>query len=203
MLLIHLLRPIARAIDWIPLAATGAAAVLMAALIDAGSPLGSGTAFTLLRMTGVMLGAAAGFAVIDEMTASTAATPTPRALRQWVRCAYGGLAAGASWSAACAVASARLAEGGSLRVAGMAVEAAVCVTLGLLAASVAGRAHQGKAAALAGMGALLAVFSVTLVLRGPYWPWLYPEEANWEVVHYGWAAVLPPALVALGRANRE
>ncbi|WP_157545999.1 hypothetical protein [Microtetraspora fusca] len=36
----------------------------------------------------------------------------------------------------------------------------------------------------------------------PRTPWLYPEDANWEIVHYGWAAVLPPALVALGWANR-
>ncbi|WP_157529861.1 hypothetical protein [Microtetraspora niveoalba] len=165
--------------------------------------LSAGTALTLLRMMGVLLGAAAGFAVIDEMSASTAATPVSRRLRQWLRCGFGGLAAGFSWALASAVASARLPEGAELRVPGMAVEAAVCVALGLLAASVAGRVHQGRAAALAATGALLAIVSVSLVTRGPYWPWLYPQEGNWEAVHYGWLAVLPPALAALHWAGRD
>lgn len=203
MLVIQLIRPIVRAIDWIPLAVTGLLAVVMASAIDAGSSLGVGTAFTLLRMMGVVLGAAAGFAVIDEMSVSTGAAPVPRWLRQWLRCGFGGLAAALFWGIACAVAVARLREGGELRVAGMAVEAAVCIAIGLLAASLAGRVHQGKAAALAGMGGLLAIVAVTLVTQGPYWPWLYPGEANWEVVHYGWLAVLAPVLAALGWASRD
>ncbi|MEV4245655.1 hypothetical protein AB0J63_19845 [Streptosporangium canum] len=203
MLVTQLIRPVARAIDWIPLAVTGMLAVVMASVIEAGSPLGVGTAFTLLRMMGVMLGAAAGFAVIDEMTASTGAVPVSRRLRQWLRCGFGGLAAGLFWGIACAVAVARLPAGGELKVAGMAVEAAVCIAVGLLAASVAGRVHQGRAAALAGMGGLLAIVSVSLVLRGPYWPWLYPEEENWEIVHRGWLAVLPPLLAALSWAGRD
>ncbi|MEU1725791.1 hypothetical protein [Nonomuraea sp. NPDC005692] len=202
MLVIQLIRPIARAIDWIPLAVTGTLAVVMASVIEAGAALGVGTAFTLLRMMGVVLGAAAGFAVIDEMTASTGAAPVPRWLRQWLRCGFGGLSAGLFWGIACAVAVARLPAGGELRVAGMAVEAAV-FAIGLLSASVAGRMHQGKAAALAGMGGLVVILSVSLVLRGPYWPWLYPEEENWEIVHYGWVAVLPPVLVALGWESRD
>ncbi|WP_433258091.1 hypothetical protein ACQPYK_22425 [Streptosporangium sp. CA-135522] len=203
MLVIQLIRPIARAIDWIPLAVTGMLAVVMASLLEAGSALGVGTAFTLLRMIGVLLGAAAGFAVIDEMTVSTAAAPVPRWLHQWLRCGFGGLTAGLLWGIACAVAVARLPEGGELRAAGMAAEAAVCIAIGLLTASVAGRVHRGKAAALAGMGGLLVIVSVSLVLRGPYWPWLYPQEANWEIVHYGWLALLPPVLAALSWANRD
>ncbi|WP_031160283.1 hypothetical protein [Streptosporangium roseum] len=203
MLVTQLIRPVTRAIDWIPLAVTGMLAVVMASVIEAGSPLGVGTAFTLLRMMGVMLGAAAGFAVIDEMTASTGAVPVSRRLRQWLRCGFGGLAAGLFWGIACAVAVARLPAGGELRVAGMAVEAAVCIAVGLLAASVAGRVHHGRAAALAGMGGLLVVVSVSLVLRGPYWPWLYPQEENWEIVHCGWLAVLPPVLAALNWVGRD
>lgn len=199
MLVIQLVKPIARAIDWVPLAATGTLAVVMALVIEAGV----GTAFTVLRMLGVMLGAAAGFAVIDEMGASTGAAPVPRWLRQWLRCGFGAAAAGLSWGVACAIAVARLPEGGQLKVAEMAVEAAVCITIGLLAASIAGRLHQGKAAALAGMGGLLVIVSVSLVLRGPYWPWLYPDERNWELVHRGWLAVLPLTLAALSWANRD
>ncbi|MEW9556386.1 hypothetical protein [Nonomuraea sp. NPDC050783] len=203
MLVIQLIRPIVRAIDWIPLAVTGTLAVVMASVIEAGSTLSVGTAFTLLRMMGVMLGASAGFAVIDEMTASTDATPVPRRLRQWLRCGFGGLTAGLLWGMACAIAATRLPQGGQLRVAGMSVEAAVCIAIGLLTASIAGRVHQGKAAALAGMGSLLVIVSVSLVLRGPYWPWLYSDEENWEIVHYGWLAMLPPVLVALNWASRD
>ncbi|RJL35522.1 hypothetical protein [Bailinhaonella thermotolerans] len=203
MLVMQLIRPIVRAIDWIPLAVAGTLAVMMASLVEAGSALSVGTAFTLLRMMGVMLGAAAGFAVIDEMAASTGAAPVSRRLLQWLRCGLGGLTAGLSWGTACAIAAARLPQGGQLKVAGMAAEAAVCVAIGLLTASAAGRAHHGRAAALAGMGGLLVIASVSLVLRGPYWPWLYPDEENWEVVHYGWLAVLPLVLAALHRANRD
>jgi hypothetical protein len=203
MLVIQLIGPVARAIDWTPLAVAGTLAVAMVSVIEAGSALGVGTAFTLLRMMAVLLGAAAGFAVIDEMTVSTGAVPVPRRLRQALRCGLGGLTAGLSWGIACAVAVARLPEGSGLKVAGMAVEAAVCIAIGLLTASIAGRSHQGKAAALAGMGGLLAIVSVSLVLRGPYWPWLYPDSENWEIVHHGWLAVLLLTLAALAWANRD
>ncbi|MEV0203451.1 hypothetical protein [Nonomuraea sp. NPDC050691] len=202
MLMIRLIRPVARAVDWIPLLLSGLLTVVLVSVIDAGSPLGSGTALTLLRMAGPLLGAAAGFTVLDEMAASTAASPVPRVLRHRIRYVAGALTAGAWWAVACAIAVARLPGGGVLRVPGMAVEAATCVVAGLLAATTAARRYEGKAAALIGMGALLAVFSVTLVLRGPYWPWLYPGEPAWESVHLGWAVTLALLLVALDVVGR-
>ena len=201
--MIRLLRPIARAIDWTPLAVTGTLAVGMVSVLDAGKVLETGTAFTLLRMMGVLLGAAAGFAVIDEMSMSTGATPVPRLLRQGLRCGFGGLVAGLFWGIACVIALARIPEGAELKVSGMAEEAAVCIAIGLLTASVAGRFHQGKAAALAGLGGLLVIVSVTLAMKGTYRPWLYPDEASWEIVHHGWLAVLPLALAALGWTSRD
>ncbi|NUW37860.1 hypothetical protein HTZ77_41650 [Nonomuraea sp. SMC257] len=202
MLMIRLIRPVTRALDWIPLLLSGLLVVLLVSVIDAGSSLGSGTALTLLRTAGPLLGAAAGFTVLDEMAASTAASPVPRVLRHRIRYAAGALTAGACWSAACAIAVARLPAGAVLRVPGMAVEAAACVVAGLLAATVAARRYEGRTAALAGTGALVAVFSVTLVLRGPYWPWLYPGEPAWESVHLGWAAALALLLVALDVAGQ-
>ncbi|WP_214410313.1 hypothetical protein [Sphaerisporangium fuscum] len=199
MLVIRLLRPLARAIDWVPLLVTGALTVLLVCVLDAGSPLDPSTSFTLLRMTGGLLGAAAGFTVLDAMAPTTAAAPVPRGVRHRIRCAAGGLAAGAWWAMASAVAVARLPEGGVLRLPGMAVEAAACVAAGLLAASIATRFHPGRAAALAGMGGLLAVFSVTLVLR---WPWPYPDDPAWEAVHHGWTAALVLLLVALEVTGR-
>ncbi|GAA3139842.1 hypothetical protein [Nonomuraea roseoviolacea] len=202
MRVIRLIGPVARAVDWIPVLVSGLLVVVLVSVLDAGSPLGSGTALTLLRMAGPLLGAAAGFTVLDEMAASTAASPVPRVLRHRIRCAAGALTAGACWAAACAIAVARLPAGGVLPVPGIAVEAAACVVAGLLAATVAARRYEGRAAALAGMGGLLAVFAVTLVLRGPYWPWLYPREPAWETVHHGWTAALAVLLVALDVAGR-
>ncbi|GII82394.1 hypothetical protein Ssi03_03840 [Sphaerisporangium siamense] len=201
--MIHLVGPLARAFGWAPPAVTGATTVLMVAAVDAGSPLSAGMALTLLRMGGVLLAAAAGFGLVDEMDAGTAAAPVPRWARQWLRCAFADLAAALGWTAALLVAVARLPAGQELRVPGMAVEAAVCVAVGLLAVAVAGRFHQGRAAALAGTGALVAFVSVTLALRGTYWPWLYPQEAAWDAVHYGWLAALPLVLAGLAWANRD
>ncbi|GIH93659.1 hypothetical protein ACFFMN_21210 [Planobispora siamensis] len=202
MLVILLLRPVARAVDWVPLVVAGALALLPVSVINAGSALDPGISLILLRMAGVLLGVAAGFAVADAMGASTAADPVPRGLRHRIRCAFGGLTAAAFWAAACAVVTARLPEGGTLPVPGMAVEAAACVAAGLLAASVAGRAYQGRTVALAGMSGLLAVVAVTTVLRGPYRPWLLPEEDTWDAVHHGWLAALVLLLVAADLTGR-
>ncbi|GII00256.1 hypothetical protein [Planobispora takensis] len=202
MLVIQLLRPVVRAVDWTPLAVAGVLALLPVSVIGAGSALDPGISLILLRMTGVLLGAAAGFAVSDAMTASTAATPVPRRLRHRLRCGLAGLTAAAFWAAACAVATARLPRGGTLRVPETAVEAAACVAAGLLAASAAGRVRQGRTAALAGMGGLLAVVAVTMAVRGPYRPWLLPDEDTWAAVHRGWLAVLVLLLVALDLTGR-
>ncbi|NUT41123.1 MAG: hypothetical protein HOV86_14145 [Thermoactinospora sp.] len=189
-----LLRFLIRAIDWAPLAVAGVLAVLLTWLA------GTGELFTLLRMLGVLLGAAAGFAVADEMGPTIGATPVPRWLRQWLRAGLGGLTAMALWSTACLIAASRMP---TLRVPGMAVEAATCIAVGLLAAAIAGRFHHGRVSGMAGLGGLLAIVSITLALRGPYWPWLYPQEANWEIVHVGWTVALAAALTALGWANRD
>ncbi|GGS49262.1 hypothetical protein GCM10010156_04910 [Planobispora rosea] len=202
MLVIRLLRPVARAVDWTPLAAAGVLVVLLVSLIGTGSALDPEISLMLLRMAGVLLGTAAGFAVVDAMDASTAAAPAPRGLRHRIRCALGGLTAAAFWAVACAVAVARLPQGGTFPVPGAAVEAAACVAAGLLAASVAGRVHQGKAAALAGTGGLLGVVAVSLALRGPYRPWIYPDEDTWGVVHRGWLAALALLLLALDLTGR-
>ncbi|GII90729.1 hypothetical protein [Sinosporangium siamense] len=203
MLVIRLIGPVMRAIDWIPLLVTGPLSLALIGVIDAGAPLDSGMALTLLRMLGLLLAAAAGFAVLDEMAPSTAATPAPRRLRHRIRYAAGGLTAAAFWAAACTIATARLAEGGTLRIPGLAVEAATCIAAGLLTTTIAARRHHGRSAALRGMGGLLAVFAVTLVLRGPYWPWLNPTEPTWEVVHYGWSATLVLVVIALDSMARE
>ncbi|MFF0309497.1 hypothetical protein ACFYSC_18895 [Streptosporangium sp. NPDC004379] len=200
MLVIRLVRPVLSATHWTPLAVAAALSLLIISMVDTGAGLGWGTAFTLLRMTAVLLGAAAAFTVPDAMDADTAATPVPRRVRQGLRCALGALGAGVVWSAACVVAVARLRAGDELRVPGMALEAAVCAAVGLLSASVAARLHSGRVAGLAGTGGLLAAVSVSLAARGPYWPWLYPQEDNWEVVHHGWLATLVVVTVLLGPA---
>ncbi|MFG1749829.1 hypothetical protein [Streptosporangium sandarakinum] len=183
-----------------PLAVAAALALLMISAVAAGAALGWGTALTLLRMTAVLLGAAAAFTVSDAMDADTGATPVPRRARQGLRRALGALGAGLTWAAACAIAVARLRAGDELRAPGMAVEAAVCVAVGLLSASVAARLHPGRVAGLAGTGGLLAAVSVSLVARGPYWPWPYPQEDGWEEVRHGWLAALVVVVALLGPA---
>ncbi|GAA4576755.1 hypothetical protein [Planotetraspora kaengkrachanensis] len=196
-----LVRPLTRAIDWSPLAIAGSLIVCVAALVPPGEPLGPVPALTLLRMAALLLGAAAGFALVDAMSASTAAVPVPRWVRQWARTAMALTAAGLVWGATYAIVSARLARGVAVTPSGLAVEAAVCMLVGVAGAATAVRRHSGRQAALAGAAAQLAACVAALITGGGVWPSLGDEQ--WDLTHAWWLAALPLPVLVLVAAHRD
>ncbi|MEV7519880.1 hypothetical protein [Streptomyces sp. NPDC091371] len=196
-----LLGPLVRAIDWIPVAAAAAVAAVLALATTPGSPVDPDNAAITLRMCGVLLGAAAGFALVDTAAATTTVVPVPRWLRQWLRLLLVAVAAGAAWTAALLLLSARLAEGTELAAAGLATEAAVSVAAGLACTALLVRRRPERFAAVIGAAVLLGLAVGTLPWFETVWP--YPGSPDWDRIHQVWLAVLPAPLLALAFAHRE
>jgi hypothetical protein len=193
----RLIPPLARAIDWTPLCA---AALTMVTVVTVASPDPS-VLLLILRMTSVLLGSAAAFALVDPMAVSTAAVPAPRWIRQWLRCLLALAAAAAAWSLAFTVASAR--STGPLPLPGLAVEAATCVAVALTGSALAVRRLPGTAAALAGLLTQITVIACTLALPAALRPWPGIGDPHWTPAHQGWAAALPAVIALLAQANTD
>ncbi|WP_055482484.1 hypothetical protein [Sphaerimonospora mesophila] len=203
-----LLRYTIKAVDWRPLAL---AAVLLAGLglsLDpfSGHPLPVRGWVEALRISGVLLGAAAGFVLIDPLDDELGALPTPRWVRQAVRI---GLAVSTScliWLAFYAITSWNVAPGHDGYQGGVQLEAITCVVLGLAYAGTALRYRAGTVAGLTGASALLATLIVSLFLREEareYSPWVRPEQESWDLVHRWWIVALVAALAWLIAMSRQ
>ncbi|GAA4587185.1 hypothetical protein GCM10023194_35380 [Planotetraspora phitsanulokensis] len=196
-----LMRPLARAVDWSPLAIAASLIVSVAALVPPGEPLGPVPALALLRTAALLLGAAAGFALVDAMSASTGAVPVPRWVRQWARTVIALSAAGLVWAATYAIVAARIVPGVAVTLPGLAVEAAVCMLVGSAGAATAVRRHPGRQAALGGAVAQLAAYAATLITGAGVWPAL--GDKHWDVTHAWWLAALPLPLLVLVAVHRD
>ncbi len=154
-----LVLPLARAIDWLPLAAT-------VPLVLAGAWLTPGEfAVAVVRLAGALLAAAAAFTLVDDMAVTTAATPVPRWARQWARTLPAAGVAAAAWAAAWRLAGM---PGGLTASAG---EAVAALLLALAGAGWAVRLWEGRAVALAGAAPVLAAGAGTWAPTGPGWWW--------------------------------
>ncbi|MBO3749664.1 hypothetical protein J5X84_26595 [Streptosporangiaceae bacterium NEAU-GS5] len=174
MRVIALVRPIGRAVDWVPLLVAGAAAIALAALAAPGERVGSGLALLLLRATAVLLGTAAGFALVDPLDEETEAAPAPRWVRQWLRAALALLAVAGAGAVVALVLSWRVAGVVPVPLAGM----ALCALTGPAGAALVVRALPGRVGGLAG-GVALAVLCVV---------------DPWDVAHLWWP--VPLAILA-------
>jgi hypothetical protein len=188
-----------RAIDWAPLLAAAALALLIAAVA---APDANVTLLTL-RASGVVLGAAAAFALVDPMAASTAALPRPRWRRQWLRCLLALALAMPAAAGCCAIAALRLPAAQALPLPGVALELATTIAVGLAVGAVAVRRLPGRGAALAGAIAQATVIAATFALRGGASPWPDAGDPRWSAAHQPWAVALPVALVLIASANRD
>ncbi|TDD80115.1 hypothetical protein [Actinomadura rubrisoli] len=193
----RLIPPLARAIDWTPLCAVALTMTTVAAIA---SP-DPGVLLLVLRMTAVLLGSAAAFALVDPIAASTAAVPVPRWIRQWLRCLLALAAAAAAWSPVFTVASTR--STAPLPLPGLAVEAATCVAVALTGSALAVRRLPGTAAALAGLLTQITLIACTLALPTALQPWPGVGDPHWTPAHQGWAVALPCVLALLARANTD
>jgi hypothetical protein len=199
-----LLKPLVRAIDWLPVAVVVSILAAVAALATPGRDLDPLAGLLTLRMGAVLLGAAAAFALVDAMTTSSGALPVPRWHRQWLRTLMTLAAVAVGWGVVYAIVTARLAPGFTLPLADMALEAAVCVLAGLAGSAFAVRRSEGRQAALLGGSAVPAVLLVgSLLLTGDLRPWPIPGEASWAAVHRGWLVALAVPLLVLLVANRD
>ncbi|GAA2893985.1 hypothetical protein Acy02nite_55660 [Actinoplanes cyaneus] len=197
-----MLAPLIRAVPGLPLlaaialAATGMLPALLGAAVPAAQVWG-------LRIAALLLGAGASFAMVDPMAPVTV-TATPRWLRQWLRFTIVAVPAGLVWAGLCLLAVAAMPlDRPPLPVAGLAIEAAVCVLGGLTGAAVASRAGSSATTAPAGPAFQAALVVATFFLPGRWSPWALPGAATWTAVHLGWWAALPVLVAVLAAANRE
>jgi hypothetical protein len=197
-----LVRPLVRAVPWVPLIAAtalSALALLPALLTTTSAPAAQVWG---LRIAAVLLGAGASFALVDQMAPMTM-TPTPRWLRQWLRTAIGLVPATAVWLGLYLVAAASMPAGQSLPFGDLAVEAAVCCLSGPAGAAVAARVGTTTTAAVAGPATQGALMLATLFLTGAQSPWPLPGAGSWNDVHDSWLLALPVLVAALFAANRD
>ncbi|MFF4951434.1 hypothetical protein [Streptomyces chattanoogensis] len=196
-----LLPPLIRAIDWVPVIAAAVVSLGLALATAPGSTVEPSNATITLRMAAVLLGAAAGFALVDTAAVTTAVTPVPRWLRQWIRTLLVAGAAAAAWAGTYLLLTARLADGTEIQTPGLVTEAAVTLLVGLACTAIAVRQRPERIAAVIGAAALLAVAVSTLPYMEDIWP--YPTSPWWDEIHRAWLSVLPAPLLALALAHRD
>jgi hypothetical protein len=194
---IQLFLPTSRAVDWTPMLVASVVAIGLASIA---SPV-SDVVLLVLRLSGVLLGAAAAFLLIDPMAASTEATPVHRWLRQWLRVGMALVPAMTAWGVALAVVALRTAN--DLPFSGLALEALACVTIGVAATALAVRRMAGKVAALAGLGAQVGLITISLVVPDDSSPWPDPASPQWTEVHRFWLMGLALSLLVLASANLD
>lgn len=200
----RLLVPLCRAIYWTPLLASGAVTPTLAVLITAGTGgITPADAIIVLRASALLVGAAAGFALADDMAVSTAALPSPRWLRQWLRTVLALGPSAIGWMATYAVTATSSADGTTAPLASAALEAVVLVAVGLAGAAFAVRRIPGRHGAVAGTATLLGALVGSLFLAGDWSPWPLPGDARWNTAHTGWLLALPITVAALTVAHRD
>ncbi|MBB5782678.1 hypothetical protein [Nonomuraea jabiensis] len=199
-----LVRPLARAIDWGPLAVVAAFTAGLVSLVEYGEALPGGDALVLMRICGTLLGAAAAFGLVDAMSADLGAAAVPRWVRQALRCLLPGGAAIAIWLAAFSYILTRLPEGALFPVGDLLIEVGVCLGIALAAAATAVRFAPGRQAAMAAMVVQLAMVLGTILL--PEQARLWPPTCGfgyWDQAHLFWLAMLPLPYLWLITAGRD
>ncbi|MEV0823771.1 hypothetical protein [Nonomuraea rubra] len=201
---IPLITPLARAIDWAPLALVTAFVAGVLSLTNAGEPLAGQDALLLMRISGTLLGSAAAFALVDAMSADLGATAVPRWVRQSLRCLLAGGTAVAVWLGAFSYALSRLPDGTLFPVGDLLIEMAACLGIALAAAATAVRFAPGRQAAMAAVVVQLGLVLATILL--PEQVRLWPPTCGfgyWDQAHQFWLAMSPLPYAWLGLALRD
>lgn len=192
-----LVRPVVRAIDWTPL--------LVAGVVTVGLPIVMTPtpyiAALVVRLSGLLLGAAAAFTLVDPMAGSTAATPVPRGVRQGLRTVAALAVAALAWGSGLEIAAARVAS--TLPRVGLTVEAAVTVLVSLAAAAMLVHRWPGRPAAFSGAVAQLAAAALAVAVLRENQPWPAIGEPRWDLVHRGWLLALPVPVLLLVLAHAD
>ncbi|MFD9947318.1 hypothetical protein ACFWYW_22145 [Nonomuraea sp. NPDC059023] len=199
-----LVRPLARAIDWAPLAVVAVFTAALVSLVGFGQVLPGGDALVLMRVCGTLLGAAAAFGLVDAMSADLGAAAVPRWVTQALRCLLPGGVAIAIWLAAFAYVLTRLPDGALFPVGDLLIEVGVCLGIALAAAASAVRFAPGRQAAMAAVVVQMALVLGTVLL--PEQVRLWPPTCGfgyWDQAHLFWLAMLPLPYLWLILAGRD
>ncbi|MEV8516036.1 hypothetical protein [Dactylosporangium sp. NPDC051484] len=193
--------PVIRAVDWTPLAAASVTTIALALLTTPGQPIQVQNLTVTARMCGVLLGVAAGFAVVDTADEISAVTPAPRWLRQSIRALGAFAVAAAVWAVAVSVMVARAVTDVDLGIGGLIVEAAFWIITGLSCAACAVRFQPVRMAAVAGAAVTLGLAVSTVFDRERFWP--LPQDDQWQAAHVIWGVGLVVVTTVLLLTNRE
>lgn len=192
---LRLVRPLARAVNWAPIAPAGGLALLLVWLRAQDAYSGLEELIVALRAAAILLAVAAAFSLDDAAAGTTASTPSPLLLRRTVRVALIALPTAGLWTGALWLAARKPLPGPSpLPVALLTLELAtvVMISLGLAAAAV--RWGHGSSGGLAASSAVLGLTVMTWLIPEGVRPWVYPGHANWTAAHRWWAVALVASL---------
>lgn len=194
-----LMGPAVRMLPWVPIGVASVLSLLamLPAMMHASAPAAPVWG---LRVSAVLLGAGASFAMIDPLRVA-AVTPTPRWLRQWIRTGSVLVPAVIVWLVLFTVADTPAAV---LPGRDLAVEAAVCGLIGLVGAALAARSTDASnVTGLTGPASQAALIVGSMFLRGRGSPWPLPPAPTWPLVHRWWSLALLILVLALIAANGE
>ncbi len=196
-ILYPLLRPVARAVRWLPLLAGGVLGLAVVAVPVALTSRLTGTQLTdLVRAAATCVALGTAFLLDDPAARSTPTVPVARLTRNLVRVAVAVPAIALWWAVT-------LSTTPHLRRGALTVEAAALVAAALaLAATIARYTGDGTAGVYAAP-AVLVLGAVVWFLPRPVALAATPDDPHWTVAHHRWAVVLGLAVVAFVWASRE
>ena len=193
--------PVIRAIHWLPLLLVALVVPVLAGLARLARPLTGTEALILLRGAGLLLGAAAAYALVDAMAASTGAVPAPRWLRQWLRTTLALGYATAAWVVTYGIVGLCAVELPPLPDTGL--EVLVCVAVALAGGGFVVRRVPEPPGATGGAAVLFALLVATLFVPAGWSPWAGPDSPHWDAIRTGWLLAVPALLFALALAHRD
>ncbi|CAN5597564.1 hypothetical protein BH23ACT7_BH23ACT7_16050 [soil metagenome] len=192
---LRLVRPLAPAISWAPIAPAGGLALLLVWLRAQDAYSGPEELIVALRAAAILLAVAAAFSLDDAAAGTTASTPSPLLLRRTVRVALVALPTTALWAGALWLAARKpLPEPSSLPVALLSLELATIIMITLALAAAVIRWGDSNSGGLAASSALLGLTVLTWLIPEGVRPWVYPGEPQWAAAHRWWAVALIASL---------
>ncbi|MFD9942591.1 hypothetical protein ACFWYW_22930 [Nonomuraea sp. NPDC059023] len=196
-----------RAANWNPLVIAWAVSIVLIVVTVAAMnphPVNRMANLTIcLRVSAIIIGIGAAFALIDVMEPTFAAAPRPRRRRRWIRTGVAFVIGGTAWLVILAGAWAAFPATMTFPGPGFLAEGGMCVLTALAATAVPLRRRSDWTAGVMGCALTLTLCVATLFLTGPAWPWPWAGDPVWDTVHARWLGVLPIPIAVLLHANRD
>lgn len=201
---VRLLRPMVRAVNWVPVAPAGTLALLAVWLIARDDLAGLEERIVAVRIAAVLLALSMAF-VLDDTTAElSASTPSPLLLRRSVRVLLMLLPTAILWIGVLWVmVRAPLTEPSSLPIVALTLELGAVVMITMAMAAVLIRWGSSDLGGLPASAALLGLTLVSWLMPEDTRLWVYPGQANWTAAHVWWGVILVAGLVVFVWSSLE